>query len=112
MVWALTQRAMAKPTSETKLGRLGGDPSTWSTLFVVSVRPPIMSRWTVASVPTGMIGRAFSRAIVASISAGQMNRIVRSGSGSLPALIRALSPRAISRIPAQPLALSLAPGLG
>ena len=44
---ALTQRAKAKPTSLTKLGRLGGEPWTRRIDRVTSVSPPIMSRWIV-----------------------------------------------------------------
>jgi hypothetical protein len=54
--------------------------------LVISVLPPIMSRWMVASVRRANSGRAFSNAIVHSISQGQMKRIVRCGCGSAPDL--------------------------
>ena len=44
------------------------------------------------------------------ISDGQMKRMVRTGGGMRLASISVFSVRAISRLAAQPLALSLAPG--
>ena len=81
----MTQRPKAKPTSLTKLGRLGGEPSTLSVPWVMSLLPPIMSRWIVASVRLANSGRALSRAIVHSTSHGQMKRIVRCGLRQLAA---------------------------
>ena len=103
---------MAKATSPTKLGRLGGEPSTRRIDLVFSVLPPIMSRWMVASVRRANSGRALSKAIVHSTSHGQMKRMVRSGCGRRFSATRRLSVRAISEMPAQPLALSFAPGDG
>ena len=71
-----------------------------------------MSRWIAALMRAASSGRASSSASVPSISGGQTKRIVRAGAGIAPSRISLASVRATSRIVAQPLALSFAPGRG
>ena len=99
----------AAPTSYAKLGRLGGPRVTWKIAFVFAF-PPTMSICTAALKCARISGRKWKSAIVASISAGQMKRIVRAGRGIRPSFTSLFSARATSRIVAQPLALSFAPG--
>ena len=69
-----------------------------------------MSMWIAALKCARIAGCVARSASVPSTSAGQMKRIVRAGRGSRPFATSVESVRAISRIVAQPLALSLAPG--
>ena len=106
----MTKRPKAAPTSLTNVGRLFGERVTWNTALVISASPPTMSMWITASARAAKSGRALSSEIVPSISGGQTKRIVRRGAASLPSRISFASVRPVSRIDAQPLALSFAPG--
>ena len=77
----------------------------------VSGPPPTISMWIKCLILSAISGRAFNNIRLASISAGQIKRIVRLGGAMRFEVTSCLRSRATSRIATQPLAFPPAPDL-